>query len=438
MQVERGFVRGRQREKETAAEVLDQKAGKTVKTDQLGRLIAEGRLIEEDHDDRNRYAGEASTRTVEEIEAELNKAKLRLAELAEPPNVERAYAVAEGLPADARIHRNGDLKILGEVAPRGFLQILGGTRLPANAKGSGRLELANWIADARNPLTARVIVNRIWLHHFGQGLVPTPNDFGVRGIAPTHPELLDYLAAQFIADGWSFKKMHRRLMLSHVYQLSSNDLAAASTNPQSAIRNPQSEDANNTWLWRFNRRRLDAEEIRDAMLAVSGALDRNTTDAHPFPPESSWRYSQHNPFVAAYEHNGRGVYLMQQRIRAHPQLSIFDGADTNAALGQRVPSTTPLQALFMMNDPFVHKQADNFAVRVGMAFAEDAKRIEYAYRLAFGRQPSADEISKGLAYLRDIRSDLAAIKLPDEEQTRAALASYLRVLLSSSEFIFVD
>ena len=174
------------------------------------------------------------------------------------------------------------------------------------------------------------------------------------------------------------------------------------------------------------------------MLAVSGALDRNTTDAHPFPPESSWRYSQHNPFVAAYEHNGRGVYLMQQRIRAHPQLSIFDGADTNAALGQRVPSTTPLQALFMMNDPFVHKQADNFAVRVGMAFAEDAKRIEYAYRLAFGRQPSADEISKGLAYLRDIRSDLAAIKLPDEEQTRAALASYLRVLLSSSEFIFVD
>ena len=438
LQVERKFVSGKQREKETALEVLAQKAGKTLKTDQLGRLIAEGRLIEEDHDDRNRYAGEASTRTVEEIEAELNKAKLRLTELAEPPNVERAYAVAEGLPADARIHRKGDLKNLGEVAPRGFLQILGGTRLPANAKGSGRLELANWIADARNPLTARVIVNRIWLHHFGQGLVPTPNDFGVRGIAPTHPELLDYLAAQFIADGWSFKKMHRRLMLSHVYQLSSNDLAAASTNPQSAIRNPQSEDANNTWLWRFNRRRLDAEEIRDAMLAVSGALDRNTTDAHPFPPESSWRYSQHNPFVAAYEHNGRGVYLMQQRIRAHPQLSIFDGADTNAALGQRVPSTTPLQALFMMNDPFVHKQADNFAVRVGMAFAEDAKRIEYAYRLAFGRQPSADEISKGLAYLRDIRSDLAAIKLPDEEQTRAALASYLRVLLSSSEFIFVD
>ncbi len=427
LQVERGFVRGRQREKETAAEVLAQKAGKTVKTDQLGRIIADGKLIEEDHDDRNRYTGEASTRTVEEIEAELSKVRLRLSELLNPPNVERAYAVSEGQGADARLHRKGDLKNLGDVVPRGFLQILGGARLPAAHQGSGRLDLATWIADANNPLTARVIVNRIWLHHFGKGIVPTPNDFGVRGLAPTHPELLDYLATQFIADGWSFKKMHRRLMLSHAYQLSGDNHAA-----NAAI------DTNNTWLWRFNRRRLDAEEIRDAMLAVSGALDRTINGAHPFPPERDWRYSQHNPFVATYEHNGRGVYLMQQRIRAHPQLSIFDGADTNAAIGERVPSTTPLQALFMMNDPFVHKQADLFAVRVGMAYADDAKRIEYAYRLAFGRKPTAAELANGLAYLRDVRADLTEINTPDEAQTRAALASYLRVLMSSSEFIFVD
>lgn len=431
LQVERNFVRGRQREKETAANVLAQKAGRTVKLDQLGRIIAEGKLIEEDHDDRNRYMGEASTRSVEEIEAELSKVKLRLSELLNPPNVERAYAVSEGEGADARLHRKGDLKNLGEVVPRGFLQILGGARLPANYKGSGRRELANWIADANNPLTARVIVNRIWLHHFGKGLVPTPNDFGVRGLAPTHPELLDYLAAQFIADGWSFKKMHRRMMLSHVYQLASSEQHVAAANPQSV-------DTNNTYLRRFNQRRLAAEEIRDAMLAVSGALDRTINGAHPFPPERDWRYSQHNPFVATYEHNGRGVYLMQQRIRAHPQLSIFDGADTNAAIGERVPSTTPLQALFMMNDPFVHKQADLFAVRVGMAYADDAKRIQYAYRLAFGRKPTAAERAKGLAYLRDIRTDLSELNTPDEAQTRAALASYLRVLLSSSEFIFVD
>ncbi|MFN0122903.1 MAG: PSD1 and planctomycete cytochrome C domain-containing protein [Blastocatellia bacterium] len=438
LQVERKFVSGRQREKETAAEVLAQKAGKTVRTDQSGRIIADGKLIEEDQDDRNRYVGETSTRTVEAIDAELNKVRLRLAELTDPPNVERAYAVTEGQAGDARIHRKGDLKNLGDVAPRGFLQILGGARLPANAKGSGRLELANWIADQQNPLTARVIVNRIWLHHFGKGLVPTPNDFGVRGLAPTHPELLDYLATQFIADGWSFKKMHRRLMLSHVYQLAGSERRTASTNPPAASRQPPAADAGNIYLWRFNRRRLDAEEIRDAMLAVSGALDRTITGAHPFPPERDWKYSQHHPFVAAYEHNGRGVYLMQQRIRAHPQLAIFDGADTNAAMGQRLPSTTPLQALFMMNDPFVHKQADLFAVRVGMAYAEDAKRIEFAWRLAFGRKPTATESSKGLAYLRDIRADLMEVNTPEEAQTRAALASYLRVLLSSSEFIFVD
>jgi hypothetical protein len=431
LQVERGFVRGRQREKETAEEVLAQKAGKTVKLDQLGRIIAEGKLIEEDHDDRNRYAGEASTRTVEEIEAELSKVRLRLSELLNPPNVERAYAVSDGQGSDARLHRKGDLKNLGDVVPRGFLQILGGARLPANYKGSGRLELAQWIADANNPLTARVIVNRIWLHHFGKGIVPTPNDFGVRGLAPTHPELLDYLAAQFMAEGWSFKKMHQRLMLSHVYQLASREQHVTATIAQSA-------DPNNTYLRRFNQRRLDAEEIRDAMLAVSGALDRTINGAHPFPPERDWRYSQHNPFVATYEHNGRGVYLMQQRIRAHPQLSIFDGADTNAAIGERVPSTTPLQALFMMNDPFVHKQADLFAVRVGMAYADDAKRIEYACHLAFGRKPTAAELAKGLAYLRDVRADLTEINTPDEALTRAALASYLRVLLSSSEFIFVD
>jgi Protein of unknown function (DUF1553)/Protein of unknown function (DUF1549)/Planctomycete cytochrome C len=427
LQVERGFARGRQRQKETAPEVLAKAVGNTVKTDQIGRIVAIDKLIEEDHDDRNLKIAETSMRSPEQIEEELNKVKLRLAELRDGPKVERAYAVAEGISADARIHRKGDNKNLGEVVPRGFLTILGGQRLPDGYKGSGRLELAKWLSSAENPLTARVIVNRIWLHHFGKGLVQTPNDFGKRGSAPTHPELLDYLAARFVADGWSIKKMHRELMLSHVYQMSSTDNAA-----NAAI------DAANNYLWRFNRRRIDAEEIRDAMLAVSGTLERNVDGPHPFPPESLWRYSQHNPLVAAYEHNGRGVYLMQQRIRAHPQLSIFDGADTNTATGERVLSTTPLQALFMLNNPFVHKQADNFAVRVGLAFTDNARRIDYAYRLAFGRPPTPVEVKKGLGYLRDIRPDLMAIDLEEEAQTRAALASYLRVLFNSSEFIYVD
>ena len=425
LQVERGYVKGRQNQQQAAPALLAQAAGKGFETDQVGRVIDPHKLGEEDHDDRNRVVGKASQRTIVEIEAELEKVRLRLFELAAPPLVERAYAVSESVAGDSRIQRKGDNKNLGDLAPRGFLQILGGARLPEKHQGSGRRELAEWIAAAKNPLTARVIVNRIWLHHFGKGLVQTPNDFGVRGLAPTHPALLDYLAAQFIADGWSFKKMHRRMMLSHVYQI-------ATSGTQSA------EDATNNLLSSFNRRRLSAEEIRDAMLAVSGTLEPNVNGPHPFPPEKDWRYSVHNPFVAAYEHNGRGIYLMQQRIRPHPQLAIFDGADTNAATGERMLSTTPLQALFMMNDPFVHKQADAFAVRVGLAFSDDAQRIDYAYRLAFGRKPTAAEVEKGLRYLRDIRPDLASVKVEEEVQTRAALASYLRVLLSSSEFIFVD
>lgn len=428
LQVERGYVRGRQNQQAAspalASTAFATTGGKGIETDQVGRIIDPSKLGEEDHDDRNRIAGKTSQRAIPEIEAELEKVRLRLFELNEPPRVERAYAVSEGAAADSRIQRKGDNKNLGDVAPRGFLQILGGARLPENQKGSGRRELAEWIADAKNPLTARVIVNRIWLHHFGRGLVQTPNDFGARGLAPTHPDLLDYLAARFIADGWSFKKMHRRIMLSRVYQLAS---AAA-----------PAEDAANTLLSRFNRRRLSAEEIRDAMLMVSGTLEHNVNGPHPFPPEKDWRYTVHHPFVANYEHNGRGVYLMQQRIRPHPQLAIFDGADTNAATGERMLSTTPLQALFMMNDPFVHKQADAFAVRVGLAYADDAQRIDYAYRLAFGRKPTADELKKGLAYLRNVRPDLVAVNIDEEAQTRAALASYLRVLLSSSEFVFVD
>src|SRR5262249_17884959 len=156
--------------------------------------------------------------------------------------------------------------------------------------------------DPNNPLTARVMVNRIWQYHFGKGIVPTPNDFGSRGTAPTHPELLDYLAAQFIKSGWSTKAMHRMIMIWHVYQLASTD------NPRNA-----QIDQNNDLLWRFNRRRLSAEEIRDAMLAASDSLERTMGEAHPFPPESEWHYTQHKQFFAVYDNNRRSVYLMQQR-----------------------------------------------------------------------------------------------------------------------------
>lgn len=179
-----------------------------------------------------------------------------------PPAVEKAYAVADGKPADAKIQNKGNPGNPGGVVPRGFLQVLGGATLPKEETGSGRLELAQWLTEPKNPLTARVMVNRIWQHHFGRGIVQTPDDFGTRGKAPTHPELLDYLAMRFIERGWSVKAMHKLVMLSHAYRMSSAE------NPKNAAL-----DAGNDLLWRFNRRRLDAEEIRDAMLAVGGTLN---------------------------------------------------------------------------------------------------------------------------------------------------------------------
>jgi hypothetical protein len=388
----------------------------------------EMRPADYDRDGVNWSTASKSTRMPEEVSAEAEEVKARIAELGEhAPKVEKAYAVVEGLPANARIHRKGDPKDLGEEVPRGFLTILGEQQLPAGHKGSGRDSLSNWIADPNNPLTARVMVNRIWQYHFGKGIVQTPNDFGSRGAAPTHPELLDYLAAQFIKSGWSLKAMHRMIMLSRAYQLSATD------DPRNAA-----VDANNDLLWRFNRRRLSAEEIRDTMLAVSGSLDGAMGEAHPFPPERDWRYTQHEQFFAVYDNNCRSVYLMQQRQKKHPLMEVFDGADTNTITSPRPLSTTPLQALFLMNNPFVHQQADSFAVRVGMAFDALPQRINYAVLLAYGRPARASEIREAMAYVQRLRGELQSVKTPTDQLNRAALASYLRVVLGSDEFLYVD
>ncbi|MSU58829.1 MAG: DUF1553 domain-containing protein [Pedosphaera sp.] len=361
------------------------------------------------------------------VRADLKAVRERQKELeANPPNVPKAYAVADGKVADAKIQKKGQPGNLGDVVPRGFLQVLGGQILPADEKGSGRLELAQWLTDAKNPLAARVMVNRIWQHHFGRGIVQTPNDFGTRGKPPTHPELLDYLAAKFIESGWSVKAMQKVVMLSRAYQMSSGDNARSAET-----------DVNNDWLWRFNRRRLAAEEVRDAMLAVGGNLDRTMVGAQPFPPENEWKYTQHTPFVAVYQTDRRSVYLMQQRIKKNPFLEMFDGADTNATTGERPLSTTPLQALFMMNDPFAHTEAERFAERVAKV-SDEAKRIDSAYRIAFGRPATREEIALGGEYLKSCAAELKRTDVPAEKQSRAALASYCRVLLSSNEFLFVD
>lgn len=343
------------------------------------------------------------------------------------PNFDKAYAMAEGKPVNAHVFMKGEPTAMGPEVPRGFPEILGGAKVPADEQGSGRLELAQWITDPKNPLTARVIVNRVWQWHFGRGLVATPDDFGTRGEAPSHPELLDYLTSRFTAGGWSIKKLHKLIMLTHVYQL------AAADNPRD-----EAKDAANKFLWRFNPRRLDAEEIRDSLLAVSGNLDLTPGKEQPFPPEMQWKYTQHEAFLANYDTNKRSVYLMQQRIRRQPFLELFDGPDPNAATGLRQVTTSALQALYTMNDPFFHDQADALAVRVAMRYSTDEDRVRYASMLVYGRPPAADEIREAREFLISGRESLAGTSLTEDRTYREAWASLMRVLLSSNEFLTLD
>ena len=328
------------------------------------------------------------------------------------PTMPVAYAVIDDQPRNAQLQERGDPEQLAEEIPRHWLSIFGGESVAPDS-GSGRVLLAEQITA--NPLLPRVMVNRIWQAHFGRGLVASVNDFGARGEPPSHPELLDWLAARFVASGYSVKAMHRLIMGTTAYQRSS------ALNEADVTADPE-----NRWLGRYSRRRLTAEEIRDSLLAVSGNLDLAPAEAHPFPPEAEWTYTQHNPFVAVYDSNRRSAYLMVQRQRRHPYLALFDGADPNASTGRRQTTTVPTQALFFLNDPFFHAQASAFAERL-IPLNDDDVRVEQAYRLLFQRQPSSSEREQAVAFL--------AAYPGNTEEKWSALA---RVFLASNEFVYVD
>jgi hypothetical protein len=362
---------------------------------------------------------------VKEREQALQQAKRKRDEFqASPLPYDLAYAVAEGKKIeDCTVQLKGDPTRPGKLVPRRFPVVLGGHELPDGEHGSGRVELADWIASPDNPLTARVMVNRIWQHHFGRGIVPTPNDFGKQGQPATHPELLDWLALRFIESGWSLKAMHRLVLSSHAYQMASHQPASG----ESAV-DPNVVDAANSLLWHFPRRRLDAESIRDTLLAVGGNLDRSPGGEHPFPPQKDWGFTQHKPFKAVYDTNRRSVYLMTQRIQRHPFLAIFDGPDTAASTASRVTSTTTLQALYFLNDPFVHDQARRLTEQLAKGKPTDAERIDLAYRTLLARPPTAEELTLGQEYLAK----------RTEQQDPAPWESYVRALLRTNEFVYLN
>jgi hypothetical protein len=363
------------------------------------------------------------------VEAKIKDAEKTLKDhKSKPLPFELAYAVAEAKKIEnVALQQKGDPAKLGPVVPRRFLTVLNGAEIPATDKSSGRRQLAEWIVARNNPLTARVMVNRIWLHHFGKGLVPTPNDFGKQGKPPTHPDLLDWLASKFIASGWSVKEMHRVIMLSHTYQL-------ASTRSEDAL----ARDANNDLLSSFPRRRLDAESIRDTLLVLGDNLDTTPSGPHPFPPQTEWKFTQHNPFKAVYDSKRRSVYLMTQRIQRHPYLAIFDGADPATSTPVRTTSTTPLQALYLLNDTFVHEQSKQFAARLVKDGKDDSARLKRAYQLALARPPEASELDGGKKFLTAVREKLRADGMPEDQMAAESWRAMVRVIFRLNEFVYVD
>ncbi|GIW81641.1 MAG: hypothetical protein KatS3mg105_3448 [Gemmatales bacterium] len=322
-------------------------------------------------------------------------------------------------PQDTQIRIRGEADDRGDTVPRGFLTIASsGREYPI--EGSGRLQYAQWLVDPANPLTARVAVNRIWQHLFGQGIVPSVNNFGANGDRPSHPELLDYLATQFVKNNWSVKKMIRSIVLSRVYRLS------CAENP-----NAKEVDPQNRLLSRMNHRRLEAEAIRDAMLAVSGQLDLE-------PAKGSIVESIGNgdvgrtiqPSRFEIESNKRSVYLPIVRSAVPEMLRTFDFPEPSIVFGQRDVTTVPTQALYMMNSPFVIEQSKHFAQRLlNKEGLQDDERVDLAYRLAFSRPASAAEKAKSLAFVAE------ATKSADRNK---AWTGFCQALLASAEFRYIE
>ncbi len=344
------------------------------------------------------------------------------AHLRRQPVLPTAYAVSEGRPANARLQLRGEPERPGAEVPRKFPDILGGQELPAEvaAKTSGRLQLAQWITDPKNPLTARVIVNRIWQRHFGRGLVATPSDFGLRGEPPSHPELLDWLATDFMRHGGSLKHLHRRILGSRTWRMASFD-----------SEDNLASDPGNTLYWKFNRQRLDAESLRDTLLLLGGRLDLTPpTEAFPFPPMKDWGFTQHHPFKADYPSNKRSIYQMTKRLTASPYLQTFDGADPNACTSVRDSSVTALQALHFLNDGAVHEAAEGMVQQLLQTPRPDEAKLVLLHRRLFARDPGPEEQALLLRHLQRLQEHT-----PDSAQTWASLT---RSLLRTNEFLYLD
>lgn len=355
-------------------------------------------------------------------------------ELFNPDGTPRTLAMGvldKPTPINSPLLVRGDISQPSEIVPRGLVEVLCAEGEPLSiAEGSGRLDLAWFIGSKENPLTARVMANRIWLKLTGQGIVATPDNFGLMGMKPTHPELLDYLAVSFMENNWSIKNLIRQIMLSRTYQMGSTYDAAN-----------YAADPDNKLHWRMDQRRLDAEAIRDAMLAVSGTLDPYPVAGSPVARVSEDRrgLAQLLGELAANPGQTRSIYQPIIRDQIPEFLTVFDFPDASLVNGSRDTTNVPSQSLFLMNNPQALKLADAFAQRIGKFQGEPLERLTHAYMLAFSRSPTENELAAIRAFW---------MRFPETVQTRAskysaegkkeaqglALSAFCQSLFASAEF----
>lgn len=374
-------------------------------------------------------AKQAATDSKQPLKQELEATQKQLDQITDSSHGIISYGVRDSATvADTEIRVRGEAEQLGPIVPRGFLSVL--PDIPSakvNPQQSGRLELAGWLTSPANPLTSRVLVNRLWQHLFGQGLVTTVDNFGVTGDVPSHPELLDYLALRLVRSGWSVKKTIRSILLSRSYQLSVN------TTPKNLEADPM-----NRWIWRHSPRRLDAEEIRDSMLAAAEQLDRTRPKGSLAAGLRVVEVNNNGPeakriLETAVASVHRSIYLPQVRGITPVSLEVFDYGDQGMVNGRRARTTVAPQSLYLLNDPFVEKQARVLAERLlANGSADDLERVNRAYWLTVSRAPTNVELDRALQFVssyavlleeQPARESVAAVKVAQPAEASASNAT---------------
>ena len=420
-----------------ACQVLskDEKTSDAKASDEIGKLrdalLSNASPLSGPKNDIERFHSESERTRSVELEAAL--AEIKSGQL-NPP---MAMGVTEAQPEDLKIHLRGSHIVFGKLAKRGFPQILTSTdQTPIRDSASGRLELAQWMTRPDHQLTSRVIVNRIWHWHFGRGIVSSVDNFGLLGQKPTHPELLDWLASQFVANNWSIKHLHRTIMLSQTYQMRPQFQAgAAEIDPENELR------------WQFQRRRLTGEETRDSIVAVGAGLDATMFGTLMNVENHKYVNSTGAGGVLNYASARRSVYLPVIRSGMFEVLQTLDFPDPAMSTGERQTSTAAPQALLMMNSDLVHEQTQIIAQQLANASMDDAQRISAAYRRILKRPPTIAEIIAAATFLRDARGNprLNSNEPKQATPTPSALSNEIlfwqglcRVLISSNEFSYVE